>query len=101
MNTPELDLKRGPIAVLKPTNLQCVCLQRDLGELLAEARRWGWRTAGAVAGATGCGSECGSCRPYIARMLATGQSPTTADLMDETERERWETIAEAVDQPPV
>lgn len=69
--------------------LACVCMDRLLRTVLEQARRDGLHTAQQVADATGCGDQCTTCRPYIARMLATGVVPTTADLMDEAERARY------------
>lgn len=71
-------------------NLRCVCEDRDLAEVLASAQRHGWTTAAQAADGTGCGSHCGSCRPYISRMLRTGKVPSINDLMDADERARWE-----------
>lgn len=64
-------------------------MDRPLGELLAEARRNGWASAAEVARETGCGDQCRTCRPYIARMLATGVVPTGLDLMTLDEMERY------------
>jgi bacterioferritin-associated ferredoxin len=69
--------------------LRCVCLDQPLSSLLQLARLRGWTRAGQVADGTGCGGQCTSCRPYIARMLHTGMVPGLADLMDVAERERW------------
>ena len=33
----------------------------------------GWTLDGLMA-ATGCGAQCGLCRPYLRRMLATGET---------------------------
>jgi bacterioferritin-associated ferredoxin len=42
-------------------------------QLLPLARRAGWNLAG-ILEATGCGGQCGLCRPYLERMLETGQT---------------------------
>jgi bacterioferritin-associated ferredoxin len=38
---------------------------------LARAGSWGLDE---IARATGCGAGCGLCRPYLRRMLATGET---------------------------
>jgi bacterioferritin-associated ferredoxin len=38
---------------------------------LARAGGWGLEE---IARATGCGAGCGLCRPYLRRMLATGET---------------------------
>ncbi len=52
---------------------RCICRGRLFAELLPEARRLGWDLAG-LGAATGCGLQCGLCRPYLRRMLASGQT---------------------------
>ena len=52
---------------------RCVCLRFPFTELLAQARTAAWGMAEVIR-ETGCGDECGLCRPYIRRMLATGQT---------------------------
>ena len=44
-----------------------------VGALLPQARAAGWDLA-AVMRETGCGAQCGLCRPYLRRMLATGET---------------------------
>jgi bacterioferritin-associated ferredoxin len=51
----------------------CVCRRMPFEQLLPLARREGWNLAG-IAEATGCGGQCGLCRPYLERMLETGQT---------------------------
>lgn len=51
---------------------RCVCCDRRFSGLLVEARSRGWDLNALVA-ATGCGERCGLCRPYLERMLETGQ----------------------------
>jgi bacterioferritin-associated ferredoxin len=50
---------------------RCVCRGIRFADLLPEARRQGW-TLAALGRATGCGEQCGRCRPYLRRMLADG-----------------------------
>lgn len=52
---------------------RCVCRDRPFAELLDAARTEGWGLAELI-GATGCGAQCGLCRPYLRRMLATGET---------------------------
>lgn len=51
----------------------CVCRQVSFASLLPRARTEGWGLDELVA-ATGCGAGCGLCRPYLRRMLATGET---------------------------
>ena len=52
---------------------RCVCRQRPFADLLPEARSHGWSLSRLIE-ATGCGGQCGLCRPYLRQMLATGQT---------------------------
>lgn len=51
----------------------CLCRQVAFADLLAAARQQGW-TLDALVRATGCGGQCGLCRPYLRRMLETGET---------------------------
>lgn len=51
----------------------CVCRQREFSELLPLARAHDWGLDD-LAAATGCSLQCGLCRPYLRRMLATGET---------------------------
>lgn len=50
---------------------RCVCKQRDFAELLLLAQVKGWDLDD-LAAATGCGTRCGLCRPYLGEMLRSG-----------------------------
>lgn len=52
---------------------RCVCRHFPFGELLRLARDEAWDLP-ALMRETGCGDECGLCRPYLRRMLATGET---------------------------
>lgn len=52
---------------------RCVCMRRSFASLLPLARDRGWDLA-ALMHETGCGDECGLCRPYLRRMLRTGET---------------------------
>jgi hypothetical protein len=52
---------------------RCVCRNRLFAELLPLARAGGWSLEMLVA-ETGCGGQCGLCRPYLGRMLQTGET---------------------------
>ncbi|MGH7702200.1 MAG: (2Fe-2S)-binding protein [Gemmatimonadales bacterium] len=52
---------------------QCVCRQMPFRRLLPQAREKEWDLA-ALIRETGCGAQCGLCRPYLRRMLATGET---------------------------
>ena len=51
----------------------CVCRNLGFGDILSLARRHGWNLDD-VMGNTGCGAGCGLCRPYLRRMLETGET---------------------------
>jgi bacterioferritin-associated ferredoxin len=49
-------------------------------ELLAQATASGWDLADLIRH-TGCGAQCGLCRPYLSRMLRTGETEFYEILM--------------------
>jgi bacterioferritin-associated ferredoxin len=51
----------------------CVCRRTAFSSLLPLARTHGWDLEALVT-STGCGAQCGLCRPYLRRMLATGET---------------------------
>jgi bacterioferritin-associated ferredoxin len=59
----------------------CVCRRAPFAELLPRARAAGWGLAELIR-ETGCGAACGLCRPYLRRMLATGET-TFRELLTE------------------
>jgi bacterioferritin-associated ferredoxin len=52
---------------------RCVCRARPFDELLHLARAGDWALADLIR-ETGCGAACGLCRPYLRRMLETGET---------------------------
>lgn len=52
---------------------RCVCLDRRFEDLLPMARARGLGLADLMR-ETGCGDQCGLCRPYLRRMLSTGET---------------------------
>jgi bacterioferritin-associated ferredoxin len=48
-------------------------MQTLFADLLPEARAGNWDLATLTA-ATGCGGQCGLCRPYLQAMLADGRT---------------------------
>jgi bacterioferritin-associated ferredoxin len=50
---------------------RCVCVRVPFERLLPVARQEGWDLPALIA-ATGCGDQCGMCRPYLAAMLRDG-----------------------------
>lgn len=52
---------------------RCVCRNRRFADLLDQARSEGLALAGLM-WETGCGDQCGLCRPYLRRMLSTGET---------------------------
>ena len=66
---------RAAGAAAEPAGLRidrCVCRNRLFADLLPEARAAGYDVRQLMR-ATGCGEQCGLCRPYLRRMLSTGQ----------------------------
>jgi bacterioferritin-associated ferredoxin len=60
----------------------CVCRGLPFSQLLPRARSAGW-DLDALMRETGCGAQCGLCRPYLRRMLATGEIAFHELLVDE------------------
>ena len=52
---------------------QCVCRCFPFERLLPLVRERGWSLED-VMRETGCGDNCGLCRPYLRRMLQTGET---------------------------
>lgn len=52
---------------------RCVCRDVPFADVLPLARANGWSLPELVR-ETGCGGNCGLCRPYLRRMLATGET---------------------------
>ena len=52
---------------------RCICRNTAFAELLPKARAHSWDLL-ALMGETGCGAQCGLCRPYLRRMLRTGET---------------------------
>lgn len=50
-----------------------MCRNTPFVRLLAQARQGGW-TLDDLIRETGCGAGCGLCRPYLCRMLESGQT---------------------------
>jgi bacterioferritin-associated ferredoxin len=51
----------------------CICKATPFETLLPIARERGWDLFALMA-ETGCGAQCGLCRPYLQRMLSTGET---------------------------
>ena len=52
---------------------RCICRNTVFADLLPQARREDW-TLDDLMRQTGCGAQCGLCRPYLRRMLRTGET---------------------------
>ncbi|HEY4647742.1 MAG TPA: hypothetical protein VIG95_01500 [Gemmatimonadales bacterium] len=52
---------------------RCICKATSFDALLPMARQRGWDLFALMA-ETGCGAQCGLCRPYLRRMLSTGET---------------------------
>jgi bacterioferritin-associated ferredoxin len=61
----------------------CVCRRMPFARLLPFAQAGGWGLED-LASATGCGAGCGLCRPYLRRMLATGETEFHELLTEDT-----------------
>ena len=68
-SSPALESSTGPAVEVD----RCICRNRSFAELGAAARAAEWDLAALMA-ETGCGAQCGLCRPYLRRMLATGET---------------------------
>ncbi len=64
---------------------RCLCRGIAFAELLPRARAEAWDLA-ALMRETGCGAACGLCRPYLRRMLATGETVFRELLWEEGAR---------------
>jgi bacterioferritin-associated ferredoxin len=52
---------------------RCICRSTLFEVLLPRAQAAGWSLADLMR-ETGCGAQCGLCRPYLRRMLRTGET---------------------------
>jgi bacterioferritin-associated ferredoxin len=52
---------------------RCICRNTVFADLLPRARASSWTLADLMR-ETGCGAQCGLCRPYLKRMLQTGET---------------------------
>ena len=52
---------------------RCLCRGTAFAQVLPLARAHSWDLA-ALMRETGCGAGCGLCRPYLRRMLVTGET---------------------------
>jgi bacterioferritin-associated ferredoxin len=55
---------------------RCICRNTPFTELLPRARSNDWSLEDLMR-ETGCGAQCGLCRPYLRRMLRTGETAFT------------------------
>ena len=62
---------------------RCICRNIAFADLLPRARAGGW-TLTELIRETGCGGQCGLCRPYLRRMLATGETEFHELLVEES-----------------
>jgi len=60
---------------------QCLCRRIPFARLLPIARERGWVLEDLIR-ETGCGGQCGLCRPYLRRMLETGET-SFSELLSE------------------
>jgi bacterioferritin-associated ferredoxin len=62
---------------------RCICRNVAFDDLLPRARAANWTLTDLIA-ETGCGGQCGLCRPYLREMLRTGQTAFTELLPPES-----------------
>jgi bacterioferritin-associated ferredoxin len=62
-----------PMLSQKPVRA-CLCYPHSFAELKGLAKQNHWQTVADITAAVGCGSGCGLCGPYLARMLETGET---------------------------
>ena len=67
---------------------RCVCFNKRFVELKKIARRKEASTFSQLQQHAVFGRNCQRCRPYVNKMLATGE--TVFDVMDEAEAAYWE-----------
>ena len=60
---------------------RCICRGVPFARLLPLATEAHWSLADLVR-ETGCGGQCGLCRPYLRRMLETGQTAFSEIITD-------------------
>ena len=53
---------------------RCVCFKRSFAELKRLGAGYGWTKVSEISKATGCGTGCGGCVPYLQAMLKTGET---------------------------
>ena len=61
---------------------RCICMRMPFATLLPIARQRGWDLED-LTRETGCGRQCGLCRPYLKKMLQTGDTLFHELLTDE------------------
>jgi bacterioferritin-associated ferredoxin len=62
---------------------RCVCFNRRFSELRRVAERSGVRSVEALQQHVAFGLKCGLCRPYVRRMLRTGETVFTEVIEEE------------------
>ncbi len=65
---------------------RCVCMRAPFERLLPLAVEQGWDLQ-QLQDATGCGDQCGLCRPYLREMLAHGTTVFHSVIEDTVEPE--------------
>jgi len=66
---------------------RCVCQRTLFADLLPVARANNWKLDTLMT-ATGCGDQCGLCRPYLRAMLETGTTVFHEVLTDVPDEEQ-------------
>ena len=77
-----LELLAGRPAILQPDRGSVVCLCHDVREKdIITAMNEGAASIGALGACTGAGTNCGSCRPLLARMIADHRTMKDGELI--------------------
>ena len=59
-----------------------MCYPHSFASLKRIAQKQGWQSVADITAAVGCGGGCGLCRPYLRRMLETGETAFDALLAE-------------------
>ena len=65
----------------------CLCYPNHFADIQAMAQAEGWSTVRQITENLGCGSGCGLCAPYLAKMLRTGETEFEIMSPDDSKNE--------------
>jgi bacterioferritin-associated ferredoxin len=69
----------------------CLCYGHTFEEVKEAVKEHGWTTVAEIGKEMGCGTGCGLCRPYLARMLETGETEFEAmkEVKQPSDKPKW------------